>query len=991
MASSAKTPPLGHRPLSANARSALARRLAHDIAGDVLFDPFSLARYATDASPYQTFPAGVVLPKTQDDVAAAVNIAREAGVPITARGGGTGQSGQAIGEGLILDFSKYLTRLLYHDTQSLTCIVEPGITLAALNAALKPEKIWFPVDIASAQQATIGGMAGTDAIGARALIYGRMRDNIVAMDTLLADGSEASFGEIDDDLGHDGVPNATEALILDLLETVESAEATIEALPRILGAQPGYNVAALLTGGTPQNMAAFLTGSEGTLAIARRIELKLARRPRNRALGICHFPTLTKALGAVAAIVKLGPTAVELADRVVLELGLQGLPGNDPVRRVMRNDTGASLFVEFMEGNRVANARKLKELTETMIGIGLPRAVAEVMGPAAQNATWGVRRRGLMRLYSNTSPHPVLAPIEELALPLARLADAAEALGGLLARHGLNTVWHGHAGAGALYLRPWLNRGDKHADAAAVVRDASAVLRERAGSLASSQGHGVARSRLLERLRDPAMTALFEEIKLRFDPANLFNPGKIVFPPDASEPELWRSEPAPEDVHDPALLPACEATGRCRKHDDGMMCPSFRATGDERESPRGRANTLRLALAGALGPDALASEEMAETMRTCVSCKACRSECPNGVDIAAAKIAVNAARAAARGLTRFERTAAYLPHYAPSLRKWRHVLNLRDFVPWAAALSERLTGLAADRPWPRLRSQPFLNAEPIGDADGREVLLFPDTFNQYFDPVTLRSAADVLGASGFRVIPLLPPEGERPYCCGRTFLEAGLIDEAHAEAQRLITAAAPFITRGVPFVGLETSCLLTIRDKYHSMHNTAEAEGLARSSMLFEEVMTQPAAVAALEPHLRKIEAEALCVGHCHQHACGSAPAAKSAAALVPGLSITAAPKSCCGMGTTFGYAPETVSVSLQMGEASLFPQIRKTGRDTLIIADGFSCRTQILHGTGRTARHTAVLLKLSLAAREKFGSATDGKDTASAKRLLRLRRQYFR
>ncbi len=955
-----------------------------------MFDPYSLGRYATDASPYQTFPLGVVLPKTQEDIAAAVSIAAEAGVPITARGGATGLSGQAIGEGLILDFSKYLTRLLYHDTKNLTCIVEPGITLAALNAALRPEKKWFPIDIASAHQATIGGMAGTDAIGARSLVYGRMRDNIVAMDAVLADGSEVSFGEVADDLGHDARPDAAEALVLDLLETVEGAEAAIAALPRVAGAQPGYNVAALLSGDTSQNMAAFLTGSEGTLAIARRIELKLARRPRSRALGVCHFPTLARALAAVARIVKLHPTAVELADRVILELGLDGAAPTDPARRVMRKDTGACLFVEFMEGNRVANARKLKELADVMAGLGLPRGVAEVMGPTAQNATWGVRRRGLTQLYGNTSSNPVLAAIEEFALPLGTLADAAETLLALLARHGLNTVWHGHVGAGALHLRPWLHRGETQAEAAAIARDASAMLRAWAGSLASSQGHGVARSRALERLRDPALTALFEEIKLRFDPQNRFNPGKIVFPADPVEPSLWRSEPAAEHVPSPALLPPCEGNGRCRKHDDGMMCPSFRVTGDERDSPRGRANTLRLALSGQLGPDALVSDEMAETMKSCVSCKGCGNECPNGVDIAAAKVAVNVARAEAGELSRFERSAAHLPHYAPRLRRWRHLINLRDFVPWAAPLSEMLTGFAADRPWPRLRGQPFANATPFGEPDARELLLFPDTFNNYFDPVTLRSAADVLAAGGFRVVPLLPPEGERPYCCGRTFLEAGLIDQAREEARRLITAAAPFIARGVPFLGLEPSCLLTIRDEFTTIYGLAEAEGLKHSSMLFEEVMTGAEPAGAIKPHLRKIEAEALCVGHCHQHACGTAPAARDAAALVPGLAITEAPKACCGMGTSFGYAPDTVALSLQMGEAALFPQIRGTGRDTLIIADGFSCRTQILHGTGRTARHSAVLLKLSLAARETFGAAADGKDSASAKRLLRLRRQYF-
>lgn len=976
----------------AEASSKLARRLRREIAGDVLFDRYSRARYATDASPYQVFPLGVVLPKTQDDVIAAVNIAREAGVPITARGGGTGLAGQAIGEGLILDFSKYLTRLLYFDTQARTCIVEPGISLAALNAALRPEKLWFPVDIGSASTATIGGMAATDAMGARALLYGRMRDNVAAVDAVLPSGAEVSFGEVDGDFGHDMPADASSAIMLDLMEIAESRADAIRALPKYIAAQPGYNVSPLLHGEGPQNLAAFFTGSEGTLAIARRIELKLARRPRNRALGVCQFPSVPELLAAVPDILTLAPTAMELADRYVMELGFMGLAPVDPARRLMRRDTGACLFVEFMEGNSVANAKKLKDLAEVMLELGFPRAVNEVMGAAVQNATWGMRRKGLTRLFSNTATNPLLSPIEEFALPIEHLEAAAEQMIELLKRHRLNAVWHGHVGVGGLHLRPWLHRGDNPGDAATLVREASAILRDFAGSLASSQGHGIARSAQIEALRDPAITELFEQLKMRLDPHNLFNPGKIVFPAFADEPALWRRHATSEN---PLLADAlgCEANGRCRKLVDDIMCPSFRVTREERDSPRGRANTLRLALSGELGEDALASPEMAETMQSCVSCKACKNECPNAVDIASAKIAVQEARAEKYGLTRFQHAMAFLPHTAPRLRQWRHFLNLRDILPWGARLSERLTGFSADRPWPRWHARPFRDGEVIGPENGQEILLFLDTFNNYFDAGTLRAGADVLAASGYRVIPLVPPENERPYCCGRTFLEAGLVDQARQEAQRLITATAPFIARGVRLLGLEPSCLLTIREEFRNMLRVTGADELAAKSMLFEEIMTQSATAKAIKPHLREIEANTLCFGHCHQSAHGSAPAAKAVAALVPGLQITEGNKTCCGMGTAFGYDPKNVALSLQMGEASLFPQIRGVDRDTLLIADGFSCRTQILHGTGRNARHTAVLLKLALAAQEQIGAAPESERTekAHANRLKQLKRQYFR
>jgi Fe-S oxidoreductase len=424
------------------------------------------------------------------------------------------------------------------------------------------------------------------------------------------------------------------------------------------------------------------------------------------------------------------------------------------------------------------------------------------------------------------------------------------------------------------------------------------------------------------------------------------------------------------------------------------MCPSFRMTRDERDSPRGRANTLRLALAGELGPGALASEEMAQTMSLCVSCKACRAECPRSVDIAQARIAVQSALVARNGLSRAARSLAFLPHYAPRLRPWRHGLNLRDLLPWAARLSERVTGLSADRPWPRLTAAPFASAQPAGEGDGPEILLFADTFNSYFDSDTLRAAADVLTASGFRLSILAPPPGERPYCCGRTFLEAGLIEEARAEARRLIAAATPFIARGIPLVGLEPSCMLTIRDEFLTTLTEPGAGELAAHSFLFEEVMSQPAAAKAIKPQLMKIEAEAVFSAHCHQTAFGTAGLARKVATLVPGMTVIEADKACCGMGTSFGYRPETVAASLRMGEMSLFPQLRRTGPDTLLIADGFACRRQIMDGTGRTARHTAVLLKLALAAKEKFGSLEEAghqQGAKLAKRVGRLRRSYFR
>jgi Fe-S oxidoreductase len=537
-------------------------------------------------------------------------------------------------------------------------------------------------------------------------------------------------------------------------------------------------------------------------------------------------------------------------------------------------------------------------------------------------------------------------------------------------------------------LQPWPGQQARTAAGRDLADEAAALLRSFGGAIASENGYGVARSDAMESLQGRRLTALHEQIKTRFDALHRLNPGKIVLPAIPDEAALRRPAlPEPTPYLPPDVL-ACDGNGLCRRLDEGTMCPSFRVTRNERDSPRGRANAIRLALTGALGEGAFASDGMEDTLKLCVSCKACRIECPRSVDIAGAKIAFEAARRKERPLSPFERAAAYLPHYGPRMRRWRHLLNLRDFVPWMAPLSERITGLSANRPWPRWRRHPFPTPEPIGAQDGREILLFLDCFNGYFDISALHAATDVLAASGFRVRPLLPPEGERPFCCGRSFMEAGMMEQAAAETRRLIEAAAPYIERGVPLVGLEPSCLLTMRDECVSLLGVEGADRLAAQVKLFEEAMSD-SAIATLTPQLHEIEADALLFSHCHQRAYGTAASAKKLAGIVPGLTLREGDITCCGMGGSFGYRPDCVSVSLQMGEQALFPRIRAAGRDTLLLADGFACRKQIQDGTGRNARHVAVLLKLALLAGE-TARRGEGKKAAAQKRLKRWRRRYF-
>jgi Fe-S oxidoreductase len=502
----------------------------------------------------------------------------------------------------------------------------------------------------------------------------------------------------------------------------------------------------------------------------------------------------------------------------------------------------------------------------------------------------------------------------------------------------------------------------------------------------------------------------FEEVKDRFDPQGLYNPGKVVRPPKFDDRSLFRYAPGyhGEEMKtqlDWSAYPGsgngfqgaiemCNNNGACRKLAGGAMCPSYRVTRDERDVTRGRANALRLAITGQLGADALTSEEMAETLKLCVSCKACRRECPTGVDMARMKIEVQAARAAERGLSLHERLVAYLPRYAPYASRLPWLLNLRDVVPGAATVSQAVTGFAARRPLPHWRRDVFRDPENTlprlrgrggegasrmlpPDAPGAstspangggdkasEVVLFADTFNRYFERENIEAALAVLAAAGYRVHVATPVDDEpRPLCCGRTFLSVGLIDEARREIERVLAALEPFIARGIPVVGLEPSCLLGFRDEIPALIPGEASRRLASQSFLFEEFLAREAQAGRLQLALRPVGERALLHGHCHQKSFGAMGAVETVLKLVPGLGVETVDSSCCGMAGAFGYGADTVDVSLAMGELSLLPAVRNSAPQTIVIADGTSCRQQIRAGAGRTAVHVARVLAVSAAA----------------------------
>ena len=986
---------------------ALAARLRREIRGEVLFDAASRGRYSTDASIYQIEPVGVVVPQTEEDARIAIQIAVDQGVPILARGGGTSQCGQTVGAALVIDNSKYLNQIVEFDKDARTAVVQPGIVLDRLNAYLRPHGLWFPVDVSTSAQATLGGMAGNNSCGSRSIRYGNMVHNVRGIDALLADGSEFHFGASDLTAG---ASPACQALIARVHAVVRREAAEIEARwPKVLRRVQGYNIDMVQPGaeGAPlaHNLAHLLVGSEGTLAYSRRIHLDLAPLPQHKTLGVCHFPTFHQSMQAPQHIVKLAPTAVELVDRTMIELARGNAAFKPIVNRFLKGDPDAILLVEFAGDDLNEQLAKLRQLVELMAELGYPGGVVEITDAALQRDVWEVRKAGLNIMMSMKGEGKPVSFIEDCAVPLEHLAEYTDRLTQVFAKHGTRGTWYAHASVGTLHVRPVLNmKQDGAKQMRAIAEEACALVRSYKGAAYSGEhGDGLARTEWIEPIIGARLMRALEEIKDLFDPRGLMNPGKIVrgarqddrslfrFKPGYAALQVdtaldWREWNAPGEVADAgagaasgrgfiAAVEMCNNNGHCRKFDAGTMCPSFRATGNERDLTRGRANTLRLALSGQLGADAFTSEAMREAMDLCLSCKGCRRECPTGVDMAKMKIEFLYHYQQRHGIALKDRLIAWLPRYAPWAARLPAFANLRDALPGLAGLSESLLGLSAKRSLPRWRGDAFLSrprsALATNQAGAREVALLVDTFNNYFEPDNARAALAVLEAAGYRVHLARAPDSERPLCCGRTFLASGLVDEARVEARRTLAALQPHVERGLPIIGLEPSCLYTLRDEFKSMLPGAETDALAVRAVLFEEFLAVEQRAGRLNLKLQALpQKKALLHGHCHQKAFGAMSSVEQVLRLVPELNVETVESSCCGMAGAFGYEAEHYEISMKMAEASLLPALRAAGADTLIVADGTSCRHQIHDGlrtdpsasvAPRQAMHVAQVLALAL------------------------------
>jgi len=951
-----------------------AEHLRAHFAGEIHLDRFTRLLYSTDASIYQVEPLAVLVPRTRDDVAAAVGLAAQYRLPILPRGGGTSLAGQTVGAAAVIDFSKHLHRLLEVDLEKRTARVEPGIVLDRLNAHLQPRGWRFPADVATSNRATLGGMIGNNASGSHSIRYGITRDHIRELRVLLANGEGAVFGEVSrKEWQGKAALRSLEGRIYGAVERIvaQNLDEIRTRYPKIMRHVGGYGLDRVL-GDDSGNLCRLVAGSEGTLVTCTEATLNLEPEPAARALDILHFDDLIAALEALPEILPMQPAAIELVDRMLLDLTrLQ--PAFAQKMTFIEGNPEAILIVEFYGETAQEVGARLAQLDSRLKAHGMGHAFIHAERPADQANVWAIRKAGLGLLGSMRGDAKPIAFVEDTAVDPEHLGDYVRRFRRILERHDARAGYYGHASVGCLHIRPIINLKEpsgirKMADISAAVKD---LVVEFKGAMSGEHGDGIARSHWNRVLFGERIYGAFRELKAVFDPEGIMNPGKITDAPPMTSHLRYGSAYRAADVRThldftreggfARAIEQCNGMGACRKLDGGTMCPSYMATRDEEHSTRGRANALRAALTGSLPIEELTGDRMYQALDLCLSCKACKTECPANVDMAKLKYEFLALRNASHGTPLrslvFGNIAALsrLGSAAVPVSNWL----LRD--PLFRRIAHRLLGIHRARqapPFVRRTFRRWLRRRPprVFPEGTPKVVLFNDTFTNYNEPWVGISALRLLENSGAQVV---VPE---VVCCGRPMISKGLVDEARENARTNVAALSPFVQAGAWVVGCEPSCILTLREEYPDLLGTEEAELLAQKVLLLEEFLGRRVD-AGWRPKFSDAARTVLLHGHCHQKSlAGSAPSLRLLQ-MPPGFVAEEMDSGCCGMAGAFGYEAEHYELSLQIGEARLFPAIRQAPPDAIIVASGTSCRQQILHATGRRAQHLAEVLAGALPA----------------------------
>ena len=973
--------------------AALRDALVQALAGEVRFERLDRALYSTDASVYQIVPLGVVLPRTRDDVIAAMKICSRFGVPITARGGGTSQAGQSIGPGVIFDFSKYFNRILEVNSAEKWVRVEPGCVLDDLNQHVKPHGLQFAPDISTANRATIGGMVANNSSGTHSIIHGKTIDHVLELKVLLADGNVIDTG-IESE--HPGFQLARRLAL-------EHADEIERRFPKILRRVGGYNLDAFVPVPWRQdsdlavesadahqsarsescrhiNLAHLFVGSEGTLGIVLEAKLRLVELPKAKALCVVQFAELLDALAATPSILTHGPAAVEVMDKRILDCTKLNTDAAR-LRDFLDGDPGAILIVEFHGDCPDELLPRLDAMEASLRALNGEWRYHRATDPAAQARIWKLRTLALGLSMAEKGDAKAISFVEDTAVAPGRLRDYIEEFLNVVSRNGTTAAVYAHASVGCLHVRPVIDL--KTVDGVQrfqqIADEIAELVLKYGGALSGEHGDGLVRSPFQEKMYGPTLYQAFREIKRTFDPHNLLNPGKIVdAPPLASNLRFGPTYQTPEvpttfdfsaDGGLQRAVELCAGVGECRKKRGGTMCPSYQATCDEQHSTRGRANTLRLALTGQLEVGGLTDPAVLAALDLCLECKACKSECPTNVDMARLKAEVLDQHHKKHGLPwrnwifgNVARVSAWGCTLAPMSNWWAQSRIGR----W---LNEKTFGIDRRRDPPPFTLLPFLSRRDqiyrsFGGYGQRLLRLplvevFPDTFVKYHEPDLGLAATSLLSWTNSVEISDLAPLR----CCGRPMISSGMLSAAIANATRNVEALSRSARGANPIIACEPSCILTIKDDYPALLKgelREKAKAVAERCFTFEEFLEKRLAESNIE--FRSGPKRILVQGHCHQRALvGMTPTLKLLRR-IPGAEVIDLDAGCCGMAGSFGYEKEHYEISRLVGEQRLFPAIRAADAETVIVAPGFSCRLQIEHFTGRKAVHPAVLLQSMLA-----------------------------
>ncbi|MFQ5652739.1 MAG: anaerobic glycerol-3-phosphate dehydrogenase subunit C [bacterium] len=953
----------------------IVQELRKRVQGEVRFDKYSRVLYSTDASIYQIEPKGVILPRTAEDAQAVVEIANKHDVAIVPRGGGTSLVGQSIGAGIIIDFSKYMNKILEVNREERWARIQPGVVLDQLNHHVGQYDLFFGPDVATSSRANLGGLIGNNSSGARSVVYGKTIDHILEMEVLLSDGSQATLTE----MPAEGLRRASEASgrlnsICAAAQRIgrENKDEIDNRFPKILRRVGGYNLDAF-TGEKPFNLSNLIVGSEGTLAVVTAVKVNLVPKPRRRVLGIIHFNDLFGALEAVSPILEFNPSAVELIDDIIINLTRAT---REYARRMtfVEGRPAALLLVEFQGDSRGELKERLANLVAYLAGNRIGYAHVQAVEAGEQADVWYVRKAGLGLLLGTRAARKPVGFVEDTAVAPDRLADYIRDFDQVIKHHRTEACYYAHASVGLLHIRPMLNLKSQEDIGAmrSIAEAVSDLVLKYGGAFSGEHGDGLARSCFNEKMFGPKLYQAFREIKRTFDPGNILNPGKIVDAQQLTENlrDTLHDKPAgistflnfaPEGGFATAIE-MCNGNGVCRQRDTGTMCPSFMVTAEEEHSTRGRANALRAVLSGRLDYKEFTSERMHKVFDLCIGCKGCRGECPTNVDMAKVKAEFLYHYHRANGLSLRDRFFGHVETLnkigcatSPVSNWLLKTLPMRWFM-------QQLLGISCHRSLPPFAGETFTrwcsahqrSRRPLSN---KKVALFHDTFMTYNYPQVGIAAVQLLEAAGYEVV--LPDKK----CCGRPFISKGMLGHARACAQQNLARLSGVVDQGIPIVGCEPSCVLTFREEYPDLVTDSRARALAENSFLLEEFLTREQESDHLTLPLSYAQDPFLLHGHCHAKALVGLKPTVAMLNMIPGAEVEVVDSGCCGMAGAFGFEKEHYQLSLAMGRRKLFEAVESNKAGWQIVAPGVSCRQQIEHGTGRIAKHPAEVLAAHLLA----------------------------